>query len=49
MAGQKQELLLDRISTESVREATGRGWDDWLTTLDAAGAEDWITRRSSPT
>jgi uncharacterized protein YndB with AHSA1/START domain len=41
MAGQKQELLLDRISTESVREATGRGWDDWLKTLDDAGAEDW--------
>jgi uncharacterized protein YndB with AHSA1/START domain len=41
MASQKQELMLDRISTESVREATGRGWDDWLKTLDAAGAEDW--------
>ena len=41
MAGQKQELLLDRISTESVREATGRGWDDWLKTLDDAGAQDW--------
>ena len=34
-------LLLDRISSESVREATGRGWEDWLETLDAAGAADW--------
>jgi uncharacterized protein YndB with AHSA1/START domain len=41
MAGRKQDLLLDRIATESVREATGWGWDDWLKTLDAAGAENW--------
>jgi uncharacterized protein YndB with AHSA1/START domain len=33
--------MLDRISSDSVREATGRGWDEWLETLDAAGAADW--------
>src|SRR5262245_55227539 len=33
--------MLTRISTESLREATGRGWDEWLETLDAAGAEAW--------
>ncbi len=41
MASQKQELVLGRISSEAVREATGRGWDDWLEALDAAGAKDW--------
>ncbi len=30
-----------RISDESVREATGRGWDEWLEVLDAAGASAW--------
>ena len=34
-------LMLDRISSDSLREATGRGWDEWLETLDAAGAADW--------
>ena len=34
-------LLLDRISSESVREATGKNWDEWLETLDAAGAGEW--------
>jgi uncharacterized protein YndB with AHSA1/START domain len=33
--------MLDRISSDSVREATGRGWDEWLETLDAAGAAEW--------
>ena len=33
--------MLDRISSDSLREATGRGWDEWLATLDAAGAADW--------
>jgi uncharacterized protein YndB with AHSA1/START domain len=33
--------MLARISSESVREATGRDWDDWLRTLDEAGAADW--------
>jgi uncharacterized protein YndB with AHSA1/START domain len=35
------ELIIDRISSESVREATGRGWEEWLETLDAAGAAEW--------
>jgi uncharacterized protein YndB with AHSA1/START domain len=30
----------DRISSDSVHEATGRGWDEWLEALDAAGAAD---------
>ena len=33
--------MLDRISSDSLHEATGRGWDEWLETLDAAGAADW--------
>jgi uncharacterized protein YndB with AHSA1/START domain len=33
--------MLDRISSDSVREATGRDWDQWLETLDAAGAAEW--------
>ena len=37
----KGETLLARISSESVREATGRGWEEWLETLDAAGALGW--------
>jgi uncharacterized protein YndB with AHSA1/START domain len=41
MASEKDELILDRISSDSVREATGRGWDGWLEALDAAGARDW--------
>lgn len=36
-----KDLILARISSESVREATGRGWEEWLETLDAAGAADW--------
>ena len=35
------DLVLARISSESVREATGRGWDEWLEALDVAGAVDW--------
>jgi uncharacterized protein YndB with AHSA1/START domain len=35
------ETLLARISSESVRESTGRGWEEWLETLDAAGALEW--------
>ena len=29
------------VSGDAVREATGRSWDEWLATLDAAGAADW--------
>lgn len=28
-----------RIGTEAARRATGRGWDDWLSVLDDAGAQ----------
>ena len=31
-------LLLNKLSSEKMREATGRGWDEWLKVLDAAGA-----------
>jgi uncharacterized protein YndB with AHSA1/START domain len=42
MAGEKEEeLTLGRVSSESVREATGRGWQEWLDALDAAGAAGW--------
>jgi uncharacterized protein YndB with AHSA1/START domain len=30
-----------RVSSEAVREATGRGWEEWQATLDAAGAAEW--------
>lgn len=33
--------LIGRISSDSLREATGRGWEEWLETLDSAGAADW--------
>jgi uncharacterized protein YndB with AHSA1/START domain len=36
-----EQLTLGRISSETVREATGRGWEEWLEALDAAGAADW--------
>jgi uncharacterized protein YndB with AHSA1/START domain len=29
-----------RVSAAAVREATGRGWDDWFAVLDAAGAAE---------
>ena len=35
------ELTLSQVSSESVRAATGRGWQDWLEVLDAAGAAGW--------
>jgi uncharacterized protein YndB with AHSA1/START domain len=41
MASEKGEAVFDRISSEALREATGRDWDDWLETLDTAGAADW--------
>jgi uncharacterized protein YndB with AHSA1/START domain len=39
--GQTGGLVLERISPESLRDATGRDWDSWLAALDAAGAADW--------
>jgi uncharacterized protein YndB with AHSA1/START domain len=41
MASRGADVLLDRISSESVRDATGRGWDEWLEALDTAGAAEW--------
>jgi len=37
----EREARLGRISSEAVREATGRGWREWLEALDAVGAGDW--------
>ncbi|HEU5469100.1 MAG TPA: SRPBCC domain-containing protein [Actinophytocola sp.] len=34
-----------RVSSETVREATGRGWSEWLELLDEAGAVEWDHRR----
>ena len=31
-------LMLNRLASDKVREATGRGWEEWLEVLDAAGA-----------
>lgn len=33
--------LLDRVSSESLRGATGRDWREWLVLLDSAGAAQW--------
>ena len=41
MATGNQELTLARLSSQTVCEATGRGWEEWLEALDAAGAADW--------
>jgi activator of Hsp90 ATPase-like protein len=35
------EPNLGRLTPESVREATGRGWEEWLEVLDAGGAAEW--------
>ena len=45
MAGEQRQLILGRLSPESVREATGRDWQEWLQALDAAGAADWDHRQ----
>ncbi len=34
-------LILGRLSSESLREATGGGCEEWLEALDAAGAAGW--------
>ena len=44
-ANEKGKLTLGRVSSDSVREATGRGWEEWLEVLDAAGAADWDHRQ----
>jgi uncharacterized protein YndB with AHSA1/START domain len=41
MASEQEGLLLARISSESLREATGRDWEGWLKALDAAEAPRW--------
>jgi hypothetical protein len=30
MTSENEALTLGRISSESVRDATGRGWEEWL-------------------
>jgi len=35
------DLTFARVSSRSLREATGRGWQGWLESLDDAGAMDW--------
>jgi uncharacterized protein YndB with AHSA1/START domain len=39
--GQTDGLMLERISADALREATGHDWDGWLEVLDGAGAADW--------
>lgn len=41
MANEQAELTLSRVSSASIREATGCGWEQWLEQLDTAGAADW--------
>ena len=33
------------ISSAAARQASGRGWDEWLAALDAAGARSWDHRQ----
>lgn len=33
------------VSSEAVKERTGRDWEQWLESLDAAGAADWNHRQ----
>lgn len=37
-AGDDEGRVLARVSSETVRSATGLGWPEWLDALDAAGA-----------
>ncbi len=37
----KRKPVEPRISDESVRATTGRGWDEWFEELDQAGAGAW--------
>lgn len=39
-----EDSALGSISPKALRDATGRGWDEWLETLDAAGADAWNHR-----
>ncbi|MDV6012549.1 SRPBCC domain-containing protein [Haloechinothrix sp. LS1_15] len=41
MADDDAEPTLARVSSSSVRAATGQGWQEWLGQLDAAGASGW--------
>lgn len=41
MTSDRDELRLSRVSSTSLRDETGRGWDEWLGLLDAAGAATW--------
>jgi uncharacterized protein YndB with AHSA1/START domain len=41
MTRKKEEAAFTSVSSDAVREATGRGWDEWLELLDRAGAMDW--------
>src|SRR6266508_223118 len=36
---ERDELIFGWVTSEALRESTGRGWDEWLVILDAAGAE----------
>lgn len=35
-----EELVINRTRSSAVRAATGRGWEEWLELLDAAGAKE---------
>ena len=41
MTSNEAELTLGRVSSASIRAATGRGWEEWIEALDAAGAAAW--------
>lgn len=32
---------INKVSTESVRKGTGKGWAEWITILEKAGAKNW--------
>ncbi len=45
-AAPDESLVLSRVSSAKVREATGHGWPEWLEVLDAAGAQAWDHRQT---
>lgn len=45
MAGKAGEIeKIGRVASESVKKHTGKGWRQWITLLDRAGARDWPHR-----
>lgn len=46
MTRKTKDSKAPRVSSESVLESTGRGWDEWFDLLDDAGAAKWNHRET---